>query len=91
VRAALLHPGGPVPSQHRNGRQSHERRYAESTIASDMSKIADSMLQKNFVKFLLTQQDKKSKSVDTSEELDIPFIWNLLQERLGQLVHSKGK
>lgn len=38
-----------------------ERRYAESTIASDISKIMDSMVQKNFVNFLLNQREKKSE------------------------------
>jgi len=37
------------------------RRYAESTIASDMSKIVDSMVQKNFVNYLLNQREKKSE------------------------------
>lgn len=40
-----------------------ERRYAESTIASDISKIMDSMVQKNFVNFLLNQREKKSEWV----------------------------
>uniref|UniRef100_A0A8C4TL14 Gastric inhibitory polypeptide n=1 Tax=Erpetoichthys calabaricus TaxID=27687 RepID=A0A8C4TL14_ERPCA len=39
-----------------------ERRYAESTIASDISKIVDSMAQKNFVNFLLNRKEKKSNS-----------------------------
>ncbi|CAK6977337.1 gastric inhibitory polypeptide [Scomber scombrus] len=39
------------------------KRYAESTIASEMSKIMDSMVQKNFVDFLLSQKQKRSKPV----------------------------
>uniref|UniRef100_A0A8C4TII1 Gastric inhibitory polypeptide n=1 Tax=Erpetoichthys calabaricus TaxID=27687 RepID=A0A8C4TII1_ERPCA len=40
-----------------------ERRYAESTIASDISKIVDSMAQKNFVNFLLNRKEKKILSI----------------------------
>uniref|UniRef100_A0A667XJY7 Gastric inhibitory polypeptide n=1 Tax=Myripristis murdjan TaxID=586833 RepID=A0A667XJY7_9TELE len=43
-----------------NTKQHLGRRYAESTIASDISKIMDSMVQKNFVNFLLNQREKKS-------------------------------
>ena len=51
-----------------------DRRYAESTIASDISKIMDSMVQKNFVNFLLNQREKKSKWV-TEENLFYHFIY----------------
>lgn len=44
-----------------NDIQKLNRRYAESTIASDISKIMDSMVQKNFVNFLLNQREKKSE------------------------------
>nr|AAI46706.1 Gip protein [Danio rerio] len=44
-----------------NDIQKLSRRYAESTIASDISKIVDSMVQKNFVNFLLNQREKKSE------------------------------
>uniref|UniRef100_A0A3Q3LAH3 Uncharacterized protein n=1 Tax=Mastacembelus armatus TaxID=205130 RepID=A0A3Q3LAH3_9TELE len=43
------------------------RRYAESTIASEISKIMDSMVQKNFVEFLLNQKHKRSKYVAAYE------------------------
>lgn len=36
------------------------RRYVESTIASEISKIMESMMQRNFVEFLLNQREKKS-------------------------------
>lgn len=39
------------------------RRYAESTIASDISKIMDSLVQKNFVNYLLNQREKRSEYV----------------------------
>ncbi|XP_040885376.1 gastric inhibitory polypeptide [Toxotes jaculatrix] len=44
------------------------KRYAESTIASEISKIMDSMAQKNFVDFLLNQKDKKSKPHAVEED-----------------------
>lgn len=39
------------------------RRYAESTLASDLSKIMDSLLKKNFVNSLLTPREKRSEYV----------------------------
>lgn len=39
------------------------RRYAESTLASDMSKIMDSLVQKNFVNYLLNHREKRSEYV----------------------------
>ncbi|XP_069041860.1 gastric inhibitory polypeptide [Lepisosteus oculatus] len=52
------------------------KRYAESTLASDISKIVDSMVQKNFVNFLLTRREKKSdrrgeRSAGGSEALQL--------------------
>ncbi|XP_038551117.1 gastric inhibitory polypeptide [Micropterus salmoides] len=44
------------------------RRYAESAIASEISKIMDSMVQKNFVDFLLTQRQKKSELATAEED-----------------------
>uniref|UniRef100_A0A3P8S2M4 Uncharacterized protein n=1 Tax=Amphiprion percula TaxID=161767 RepID=A0A3P8S2M4_AMPPE len=41
------------------------RRYAESVIASEISKIRDSMLQRNFIDFLLNQ---KSAAVEEDQE-----------------------
>uniref|UniRef100_A0A3P9BM69 Uncharacterized protein n=1 Tax=Maylandia zebra TaxID=106582 RepID=A0A3P9BM69_9CICH len=46
------------------------KRYAESTIASEFSKIMDSMVQKNFIKFLLSQRQKKTKSADAGKDLE---------------------
>ncbi|XP_069098463.1 gastric inhibitory polypeptide isoform X1 [Pleurodeles waltl] len=37
-----------------------ERRYAEGTLASDYSRVMDSMLKKNFVEWLLSRREKKS-------------------------------
>ncbi|XP_078501663.1 gastric inhibitory polypeptide [Lissotriton helveticus] len=44
-----------TPSTH-----SLERRYAEGTLASDYSRVMDSMLKKNFVEWLLARREKKS-------------------------------
>ncbi|XP_063077198.1 gastric inhibitory polypeptide [Engraulis encrasicolus] len=66
-----------------------ERRYAESTIASDISKIMDSMVQKNFVNFLLNQREKKSEPLmdpEDEETYDLDF----LKKQLSSWVHSKG-
>lgn len=46
---------------HSEDKQDLRKRYAESTIASEFSKIMDSMVQKNFIKFLLSQRQKKTK------------------------------
>ncbi|KAI9537394.1 hypothetical protein NQZ68_025250 [Dissostichus eleginoides] len=43
------------------------RRYAELSLASELSKIMDSKLQKNFVDFLLNQREEKSKAAATEE------------------------
>uniref|UniRef100_A0A671L886 Gastric inhibitory polypeptide n=1 Tax=Sinocyclocheilus anshuiensis TaxID=1608454 RepID=A0A671L886_9TELE len=49
----------PLDSSSPNDIQKFSRRYAESTIASDISKIVDLMVQKNFVNFLLNQREEK--------------------------------
>ncbi|XP_064809014.1 gastric inhibitory polypeptide-like [Oncorhynchus masou masou] len=66
------------------------RRYAESTIASDMSKIMDSMVQKNFVNFLLNQKEKKSMSNVTPEEDPGACLYNNLLKKLALCIRSKG-
>uniref|UniRef100_A0A7N6AW51 Gastric inhibitory polypeptide n=1 Tax=Anabas testudineus TaxID=64144 RepID=A0A7N6AW51_ANATE len=51
-----------------NGEEQHVgRRYAESTIASELSKIMDSIVQKNFVDYLLLQKAKRSKPAAVEE------------------------
>uniref|UniRef100_A0A4W5PQE8 Gastric inhibitory polypeptide n=1 Tax=Hucho hucho TaxID=62062 RepID=A0A4W5PQE8_9TELE len=67
------------------------RRYAESTIASDMSKIMDSMVQKNFVNFLLNQREKKSMSNVTPEEDPEARLYNNLLKKLALCIRSKGQ
>ncbi|TRZ02797.1 hypothetical protein DNTS_017683 [Danionella cerebrum] len=52
------------------------RRYAESTIASDISKIVDSMVQKNFVNFLLNQREKKSEPAAAATEDPESHVYN---------------
>ncbi|XP_021431734.2 gastric inhibitory polypeptide [Oncorhynchus mykiss] len=66
------------------------RRYAESTIASDMSKIMDSMVQKNFVNFLLNQKEKKSMSNVIPEEDPGACLYNNLLKKLALCIRSKG-
>ncbi|KAJ8384205.1 hypothetical protein AAFF_G00207530 [Aldrovandia affinis] len=69
------------------------RRYAESTIASDMSKLVDSMVQKNFVNFLLTQREKKSepnRSLRAPEEPEIQLLNELLEREFAQWIRTKG-
>ncbi|XP_061078953.1 gastric inhibitory polypeptide [Conger conger] len=70
--------------------QALSRRYAESTIASDISKIVDSMVQKNFVNFLLTQREKKSEPTMKPEEPGTQLFNELLKQEFTQWVHSKG-
>ncbi|KAG7492398.1 hypothetical protein MATL_G00014190 [Megalops atlanticus] len=70
--------------------QQMSRRYAESTIASDISKIVDSMVQKNFVNFLLTQREKKSEPTVTPEEAGTQLFNELLKQKFTQWVHGKG-
>uniref|UniRef100_A0A8C7UKI9 Gastric inhibitory polypeptide n=1 Tax=Oncorhynchus mykiss TaxID=8022 RepID=A0A8C7UKI9_ONCMY len=60
------------------------RRYAESTIASDMSKIMDSMVQKNFVNFLLNQREKKKEDPEAR-------LYNNLLKKLALCIRSKGQ
>uniref|UniRef100_A0A3B4Z0Y3 Uncharacterized protein n=1 Tax=Stegastes partitus TaxID=144197 RepID=A0A3B4Z0Y3_9TELE len=40
------------------------RRYAESIIASEIGKIRASMVQKNFIDFLLSQKGKRSSPIE---------------------------
>ncbi|XP_035522027.1 gastric inhibitory polypeptide [Morone saxatilis] len=54
------------------------RRYAESTVGSEISKIMDSLVQKNFVDFLLNQREKKSKPAAPSEEEPEERLYNEL-------------
>uniref|UniRef100_A0AAY5K622 Gastric inhibitory polypeptide n=3 Tax=Esox lucius TaxID=8010 RepID=A0AAY5K622_ESOLU len=58
------------------------KRYAESTIASDMSKIMDSMVQKDFVNFLLSQREKKGMSFVTPEDDPEAPLYNDLLKKL---------
>ncbi|KAG8008792.1 Vacuolar-sorting protein SNF8 [Nibea albiflora] len=55
------------------------RRYAESTIGSEISKIMDSMVQKNFVDFLLNQKEKKSKPATAEEAAEVRLYSDLLK------------
>ncbi|KAG9267799.1 gastric inhibitory polypeptide precursor [Astyanax mexicanus] len=66
------------------------RRYAESTIASDISKIMDSMVQKNFVNFLLNQREKKSMPTTMPEDPEVHIFNDLLTKDFTMWVHSKG-
>ncbi|KAJ8365044.1 hypothetical protein SKAU_G00138750 [Synaphobranchus kaupii] len=70
--------------------QALHRRYAESTIASDISKIVDSMVQKNFVNFLLTQREKKSGPTMKTDEPGTQLFNELLKQEFTEWVHSKG-
>ncbi|XP_035853805.1 gastric inhibitory polypeptide [Sander lucioperca] len=65
------------------------RRYAESTIASEISKIMDSMVQKNFVDFLLNQREKKSKPAEATAQEDLKE--SLYNELLKLSLHGKQK
>ncbi|XP_044036049.1 gastric inhibitory polypeptide [Siniperca chuatsi] len=56
------------------------RRYAESTIASEISKIMDSVMQKNFVDFLLNQREKKSKPATAEEDPEERLYDDLLKK-----------
>ncbi|KAL0984238.1 hypothetical protein UPYG_G00138920 [Umbra pygmaea] len=82
--------GQSAEESHSDNGEGLERRYAESTIASDMSKIMDSMVQKNFVNFLLKQREKKSVSYVTPvEDPEVQFYNGLLKKRL-LCICSKG-
>ncbi|XP_016305799.1 gastric inhibitory polypeptide [Sinocyclocheilus anshuiensis] len=78
----------PLDSSSRNEIQKFSRRYAESTIASDISKIVDSMVQKNFVNFLLNQREKKSEP--TIEDPDTRIFNDLLKKEFVMWVQRKG-
>ncbi|XP_043109326.1 gastric inhibitory polypeptide [Puntigrus tetrazona] len=76
----------PLDSSSPNEIQKFNRRYAESTIASDISKIVDSMVQKNFVNFLLNQREKKSEP--TME--DTRIFNDLLKKEFVMWIQRKG-
>ncbi|KAK7122726.1 hypothetical protein R3I94_019733 [Phoxinus phoxinus] len=78
----------PIDSSSTNGIQKFSRRYAESTIASDISKIVDSMVQKNFVNYLLNQREKKSEP--TADDSDTRIFNDLLKKELVKWVQSKA-
>ncbi|XP_057214938.1 gastric inhibitory polypeptide [Triplophysa rosa] len=80
----------PVDSSSINDIQKLSRRYAESTIASDISKIMDSMVQKNFVNFLLNQREKKSEPTLLGDDPDYRIFNDLLKKEFMVWVHSKG-
>ncbi|KAG1936007.1 gastric inhibitory polypeptide [Pimephales promelas] len=65
------------------------RRYVESTIASDMSKIVDSMVQKNFVNYLLNQREKKSEPT-MADDSDTRIFNDLLKKEFVMWVQSKA-
>ncbi|XP_039596506.1 gastric inhibitory polypeptide [Polypterus senegalus] len=67
-----------------------ERRYAESAIASDISKIVDSMAQKNFVNFLLNRKEKKSKRTLTPDQIDShPLLTDLIRQDFMEWIFTK--
>ncbi|XP_051795210.1 gastric inhibitory polypeptide [Acanthochromis polyacanthus] len=55
------------------------RRYAESVIASEISKIRDSMVQRNFINFLLSQKGKRSRSAAVEEDQEERWYNDLLK------------
>ncbi|GAA6100977.1 gastric inhibitory polypeptide [Tachysurus ichikawai] len=65
------------------------RRYAESTLASDISKIMDSLVQKNFVNYLLKQREKRSKPSEMAEDSEFNFCKDLNPE-FAMWLQSKG-
>ncbi|XP_065098891.2 gastric inhibitory polypeptide [Paramisgurnus dabryanus] len=79
----------PVDSSSTNEIQNLGRRYAESTIASDISKIMDSMVQKNFVNFLLNQREKKSEAAMVDDP-DYHIFNDLLKKEIMVRVYNKG-
>ncbi|XP_056111476.1 gastric inhibitory polypeptide [Rhinichthys klamathensis goyatoka] len=79
----------PLDSSSTNGVQKFSRRYAESTIASDISKIVDSMVQKNFVNYLLNQREKKSEPT-MADDSDTRIFNDLLKKEFVMLVQSKA-
>nr|XP_055031249.1 gastric inhibitory polypeptide [Misgurnus anguillicaudatus] len=80
----------PVDSSPTNEIQNLGRRYAESTIASDISKIMDSMVQKNFVNFLLNQREKKSEAATMVDDPYYHIFNDLLKKEIMMRVHNKG-
>ncbi|XP_051770569.1 uncharacterized protein LOC127523644 [Ctenopharyngodon idella] len=79
----------PIDSSSTNDIQKFSRRYAESTIASDISKIVDSMVQKNFVNYLLNQREKKSEPT-MAEDSDNHIFNDLLKKEFMMWVQSKA-
>ncbi|XP_039991839.1 gastric inhibitory polypeptide [Xiphias gladius] len=65
------------------------KRYAESALASEISKIMDSMVQKNFVDFLLSQKEKKSRPVAVEEDPEERRYNNLLKLSLHEKPRRK--
>ncbi|XP_053368079.1 gastric inhibitory polypeptide [Clarias gariepinus] len=65
------------------------RRYAESTLASDMSKIMDSLVQKNFVNYLLNHREKRSEPSVIFEDSEPNFCKDLLEKEFANWLHSK--
>uniref|UniRef100_A0A8C1WTY2 Gastric inhibitory polypeptide n=1 Tax=Cyprinus carpio TaxID=7962 RepID=A0A8C1WTY2_CYPCA len=78
----------PLDSSSPNDIQKFSRRYAESTIASDISKIVDSMVQKNFVDFLLNQREKKSEP--TLDDPDTRIFNDRLKKEFVMWIQRKG-
>ncbi|KAK2820716.1 hypothetical protein Q5P01_023675 [Channa striata] len=76
-----LHAGANTQPEHMSeDEQLVGRRYAESTIASEISKIMESMFQKNFVDFLLNQKSRRSKPVKEERQYN-DFLKLSLQEK----------
>ncbi|KAF7705309.1 hypothetical protein HF521_020595 [Silurus meridionalis] len=65
------------------------RRYAESALASDISKIMDSLVQKNFVNYLLAQREKRSVPSIMPEDSELNFCKDLLNKEFATWLHSK--
>ncbi|KAK2866371.1 hypothetical protein Q7C36_002427 [Tachysurus vachellii] len=65
------------------------RRYAESTLANDISKIMDSLVQKNFVNYLLKQREKRSKPSEMAEDSEFNFCKDLLNPEFAMWLQSK--
>ncbi|XP_051530694.1 gastric inhibitory polypeptide-like [Myxocyprinus asiaticus] len=78
----------PVDSSSNNDIQKLSRRYAESTIASDISKIMDSMVQKNFVNFLLDQKEKKSDSTNDIQKLNRRYAESTIASDISKIMDS---
>uniref|UniRef100_A0A4W4FIF0 Gastric inhibitory polypeptide n=1 Tax=Electrophorus electricus TaxID=8005 RepID=A0A4W4FIF0_ELEEL len=76
-----------IDSRSADDNQRLERRYAESTIASDISKIMDSLVQKNFVNFLLNQREKKSRPIIMVEDPEGEEI-NDIKKGMNMWIHK---